>query len=151
MQERGLARAGRSERLPWREFYRRATVDYGRSHREFWRMTLAQLYGLDAAYTYFPTYDQVLREYNRAIAARIPAPSQSAVAATVAYCGYVHRRHGRFPACTAPFRTVIGFQVCRVDGDFYGRFYRPEALSEAVRESTAQAQRQARRGEGQPE
>ena len=88
---------------------------------------------------------------SESIAARIPAPSQSAVAATVAYCGYVHRRHGRFPACTAPFRTVIGFQVCRVDGDFYGRFYRPEALSEAVRESTAQAQRQARRAEGQPE
>jgi len=73
-------------------------------------------------------------------AAKIPAPSAAAVEATVAYCEYVCRRYGRFPAYTAPFRTVIGFQVCRVDVEFYDQFYRPEALSETVRKTSAQAQ-----------
>lgn len=59
--------------------------------------------------------------------------------ATAAYCDYVYRRYKRFPAYTAPFRTVIGFQVCRVDLDFYERFYRPEALSESVRANTEAA------------
>jgi len=57
-------------------------------------------------------------------AANIPAPSRAAVDTTIAYCEYVHRRYGRFPVYTAPFRTVIGFQVCRPDTDFYERFYR---------------------------
>jgi hypothetical protein len=69
----------------------------------------------------------------------IPAPSPSAVEATVVYCDYVFRRYGRFPAYTAPFRTVIGFQVCRVDVDFYDRFYEAEALSNSVRNCTKQA------------
>ena len=59
--------------------------------------------------------------------------------ATVAYCDYVFRRYGRFPAYTAPFRTVIGFQVCRVDIDFYDRFYVPETLPDSVRACTEQA------------
>ena len=72
-------------------------------------------------------------------ALQIPAPSAAAIAATVAYCDYVFRRYGRFPAYTAPFRTAMGFQVCRVDVDFYERFYQPEALSDEVRRSTAAA------------
>jgi hypothetical protein len=71
--------------------------------------------------------------------ADIPAPSAAAVEAVIAYCEYVHRRYGRFPAYPTPFRTVIGFQVCRVDVEFYERFYRPEAVSDAVREGTARA------------
>ena len=47
------------------------------------------------------------------------APSSAAIDATIAYCDYVFKRYGRFPAYTAPFRTVIGFQVCRPDADFY--------------------------------
>lgn len=66
-------------------------------------------------------------------AAQIPGPDPLAVEATIAYCEHVHRRYGRFPAYTAPFRTVIGFQVCRVDPEFYQQFYQPEALSQAVR------------------
>jgi len=58
-------------------------------------------------------------------AAAVPAPGEPAIEATVAYCEYVHQRYGRFPACTAPFRTAIGFQVCHVDEEFYSRFYRP--------------------------
>jgi hypothetical protein len=63
----------------------------------------------------------------------------SAVEAMVAYCNYIFRRYGRFPAYTAPFRTVIGFQVCRLDVDFYDRFYEREALSPSARDCTKQA------------
>jgi hypothetical protein len=72
-------------------------------------------------------------------AAKIPAPSDAAVQATIAYCDYVFRRYGRFPAYTAPFRTVIGFQVCRVDVDFYDRFYDPGSLPDTVRATTERA------------
>jgi hypothetical protein len=72
-------------------------------------------------------------------AAKIPVPSAATVQATVAYCDYVFRHYGRFPAYTAPFRTVIGFQVCRVDIDFYDRFYEPETLPDSVRACTEQA------------
>jgi hypothetical protein len=64
----------------------------------------------------------------------------SAVEATVAYCNHIFRRYGRFPAYTAPFRTVIGFQVCRLDVDLYDRFYEREALSDSVQDCTKQAQ-----------
>jgi len=67
------------------------------------------------------------------VAQGIPAPSDAAVAATVAYCEYVYRRYGRFPAYPAPFRTVLGYQASTVDLDFYETFYRPEALSERQR------------------
>jgi hypothetical protein len=69
-------------------------------------------------------------------AAKIPAPSAAALQATIGYCDYVFRRYGRFPAYTAPFRTIIGFQICRVDVNFYDRFYDPDAVSDAVRAST---------------
>jgi hypothetical protein len=68
--------------------------------------------------------------------AEIPAPSAAALQATIGYCDYVFRRYGRFPAYTAPFRTIIGFQVCHVDVDFYATFYDPDAVSDAVRAST---------------
>jgi hypothetical protein len=32
-----------------------------------------------------------------------------------------------------PFRTVLGFQVCHLEVDFYDRYYRPESLSETER------------------
>jgi len=74
-----------------------------------------------------------------ASAAQIPAPGDAAVQATIAYCDYIFRRYGRFPAYTAPFRTIIGFQVCHVDVDFYDRFYAPDALPAAVRACTERA------------
>ncbi len=75
--------------------------------------------------------------------AKIPAPSAAAVQSTIAYCDYVLRRYGRFPAYTAPFRTIIGFQVCRVDVDFYDRFYEPAALPDSVRACTERALRKS--------
>jgi hypothetical protein len=66
--------------------------------------------------------------------AQIGAPSERAIAATIAYCEYVYQRYGRFPAYNAPFRTVLGYQATHVDLEFYDRFYRPEALTDAQRE-----------------
>jgi hypothetical protein len=69
--------------------------------------------------------------------AAIPAPTEAAIGATVAYCEYVYDRYGRFPAYSAPFRTVLGHQATHVDVDFYDRFYHPEALSETQRQHTS--------------
>lgn len=63
----------------------------------------------------------------------IPPVSEGAVEATIAYCSYLHRRYGRFPAYQPPLRTLLGFQVNHVDIDFYDRFYRPEAVTDLQR------------------
>jgi hypothetical protein len=60
-------------------------------------------------------------------------PSAAAQDATIAYCEYVYRRYGRFPAYAPPLRTVLGFQAGHVDLGFYDRFYLPEALSDTQR------------------
>jgi hypothetical protein len=73
-----------------------------------------------------------------AITARIPAPSQVAIDATIAYCEYVYQRYGRFPVYSAPFRTCIGYQATHVDSAFYDRFYLPDALSDSQRNHQAQ-------------
>ncbi|MBM4260624.1 MAG: hypothetical protein FJ145_04185 [Deltaproteobacteria bacterium] len=60
--------------------------------------------------------------------------SAATIAATVAYCEYIHGRYGRFPAYLPPFRTVLGFQAGHLDIDFYDRHYRADALSINERE-----------------
>jgi hypothetical protein len=67
------------------------------------------------------------------IARAAPPPSAAAIDATIAYCDYVHGRYGRFPAYAPPFRTVLGFQACHLDEEFYDTFYRRGALSETQR------------------
>lgn len=67
------------------------------------------------------------------VAAAARQPSPAAIDATIAYCEYVHRRYGRFPAYQPPFRTVVGFQANHVDPGFYDRHYREGALSETQR------------------
>ena len=57
----------------------------------------------------------------------VPSVSEAAIAATTAYCEYVWGRYGRFPVYMPPFRTVLGFQACHLDKEFYEKFYRPEA------------------------
>jgi hypothetical protein len=74
---------------------------------------------------------------------KIPMPSAASVQATISCCDYIYRRYGRFPAYAAPFRTIIGFQVCRVDVDFYDRFYRKDTLPAAVRACTERALRKS--------
>jgi hypothetical protein len=66
-----------------------------------------------------------------AVQAGIPRYSDRAIAATIAYCEYVYRRYGRFPAAGGPFRVALAYQAHHVDETFYDRFYRPEALSPA--------------------
>ena len=68
-----------------------------------------------------------------AVAEKVPPVSDSAIAATTAYCQYVWDRYGRFPATLPPYRTVLGFQACHLDAEFYDKFYKPEALSEGHR------------------
>jgi hypothetical protein len=67
------------------------------------------------------------------ITAAVSEISSAAVDATIAYCEYIYGRYGRFPAYMPPFRTVLGFQACHLDNEFYNRFYRAEALSETER------------------
>ena len=64
---------------------------------------------------------------------QIHPPSEAAIKATVAYCQYIDRRYGRFPAYSAPYRTVIGYQATPVDVEFYDRFFKPKALTETQR------------------
>ena len=60
---------------------------------------------------------------------KVAPPSEKAIAATKAYCRYVWRRYGRFPAHLAPFRTIMGFQVTHLDPAFYARYYKPGVLT----------------------
>ena len=61
------------------------------------------------------------------VQARIPPYSDGAIGATIACCEYVHRRYGRFPGGSGPFRSVLAYQAHHLDQDFYRTFYRPEA------------------------
>jgi len=72
-----------------------------------------------------------------AVSADIPDISAAAIAATVAYCDYIYKNYGRFPAYLTPFRTVLGYQAAHLDLGFYERYYRPEALTETQREHFA--------------
>ena len=68
------------------------------------------------------------------ISRQIPPVSESAIAATTAYCEYLWNRYGRLPVYLTPYRTVLGFQSCHLDAEFYDRFYHPDALSSNQRE-----------------
>lgn len=59
--------------------------------------------------------------------------SEATIQATIAYCEYLWQRYGRFPVYMPPYRTVLGFQACHLDVEFYQKFYRREAMGEAVR------------------
>lgn len=68
-----------------------------------------------------------------AVTGQVPPLSDATIAATIAYCEYIWRRYGRFPAHMPPYRTVLGFQACHLDTEFYDRFYKPDVLSESHR------------------
>jgi hypothetical protein len=63
----------------------------------------------------------------------IPAYSENALKAGVAYCEYVHERYGMFPAHGGPFRTEQAFQAHHLDLKFYDTFYQPAAIGETQR------------------
>ena len=64
----------------------------------------------------------------------VPRVSDAAIEATAAYCEYMWSRYGRFPVYMPPYKTVLGFQACHLDLEFYEKFYRPEALAESQRQ-----------------
>lgn len=74
------------------------------------------------------------------VTSSVPPVSEAAIAATTAYCEYLYRRYGRFPVHMTPYRTVLAFQACHLDGEFYDRFYRPEALGATQRTDIAAQQ-----------
>jgi hypothetical protein len=53
------------------------------------------------------------------ISFRSSSYSDEAIAATIAYCKYIHDRYGRFPINGGPFRTLLAYQAHRLDSDFY--------------------------------
>jgi hypothetical protein len=59
-----------------------------------------------------------------AVQAGIPGYSDQAIEATIAYCDYVYRRYGRFPANSGPFRTLLAYQAHHLDPAFYEQFYK---------------------------
>ena len=59
--------------------------------------------------------------------------SEATIQAVIAYCEYLWKRYGRFPVHMPPYRTVLGFQACHLDTEFYDKFYKPGAVSESVR------------------
>jgi hypothetical protein len=75
------------------------------------------------------------------VAREVPPVSEATIAAATAYCEYVWNRYGRFPSYMPPYRTVLGFQACHLDAEFYDRFYRPEALAETQRQDFARQTR----------
>jgi hypothetical protein len=76
------------------------------------------------------------------VTAAVQPISEKAIEATCAYCEYLWHRYGRFPVYLTPYRTVLGFQACHLDADFYDTFYRKDALSANQREDF---ERQTRR------
>ena len=67
---------------------------------------------------------------SEAVKAGIPAYSEAAVAATIAYCEYVHARYGRFPAHFGPYRITLAHQAHHLDLEFYDRFFAPGAYTQ---------------------
>lgn len=61
----------------------------------------------------------------------IPEYSEANVEAVIAYCEYVMKHYGQFPGNYAPLRTVMAYQAHHIDTDFYDRFYREGAYTEA--------------------
>ncbi len=68
------------------------------------------------------------------VTAQIPRLTDATIGAAAAYCEYMWQRYGRFPATMAPYRTVLGYQVGRIDANFYDKFYRPGVVSERHRQ-----------------
>ena len=59
---------------------------------------------------------------------------ERAVEATIAFCNYVCKTYGRFPAHTDAFKTVIAFQAHHLDVGFYDKFYPSESVPQAHRD-----------------
>jgi hypothetical protein len=67
----------------------------------------------------------------KAVQARIPAYSDANVEAVIAYLEYVWERYGRILANFGTFRTLLGYQAHHLDLEFYDRFYKKGAYTDA--------------------
>jgi hypothetical protein len=56
--------------------------------------------------------------------------SDECIAATIAYCNYVHKTYGRFPAYFGPLRTTLAHQAHHLDLGFYDTFYQQGAYTD---------------------
>lgn len=93
---------------------------------------------LDTKYAYTRRLATNAWKDGQGVSSAIPAVSQAAIDATLAYCTHVYETYGRFPATVAPYRTILGFQACHLDLDFYEEHYRPDALTESERRHASQ-------------
>jgi hypothetical protein len=64
------------------------------------------------------------------IQSAIPEYTEANIEAVIAYCNYVMKHYGQFPATVGPIRTLMVFQAHHIDTAFYDRFYRDGAYSE---------------------
>ena len=76
---------------------------------------------------------------HESVVSEVPRVSEAALQATIAHCEYLWNRYGRFPVYMPPYRTVLGFQACHLDVNFYDKFYQPGALSESARRDFEQS------------
>jgi hypothetical protein len=67
------------------------------------------------------------------IQSAIPEYSEANIEAVIAYCEYVMKHYGQFPASYAPIRTLMVFQAHHIDMAFYDRFFRKGAYTDAQR------------------
>ena len=63
----------------------------------------------------------------------IPEYSEANIEAVIAYCEYVMKHYGQFPANYGPIRTVMAFQAHHIDTAFYDTFYTDGAYTDAHR------------------
>jgi hypothetical protein len=76
-----------------------------------------------------PSYPASWRD-PEAVQSRIPSFSDECLAATIAYCTYIHETYGRFPAYFGPLRTTLAHQAHHLDLGFYDTFYQPGAYTD---------------------
>jgi hypothetical protein len=67
------------------------------------------------------------------IQSAIPEYSEANIQAVIAYCEYVMKHYGQFPANYGPIRTVMAFQAHHIDTRFYDKFYREGSYTETHR------------------
>ena len=68
-----------------------------------------------------------------AVQAAIPEYSEANIQAVIAYCEYVMKHYGQFPANYGPIRSLMAFQVHHIDRAFYDHFFLPGAYTERPR------------------
>jgi hypothetical protein len=64
------------------------------------------------------------------IQSAIPEYSEANIQAVIAYCEYVMKHYGQFPANYGPLRTLMAVQAHHLDLSFYDRFYRAGAYTD---------------------